>query len=464
MIGRFLRSQAPLVAHRIILARMSLEALLSRFGKARKQRVLATACWHFPIYSQTFVYRETSALAKDGFELRFAYSGLATRGHLPDECAALWKMKRRLILSDATATADLEHYKRRNPERVHRLATLIGEASGLNRNAVFAHPHFREAFSFTRMAECWKADYIHTYFFYERTIFGMVASYMLEIPRGISCYADHMLDDYELKLVAANLQSCDVIVATSGRIKRELEALAGQPLPAAIVKPNGIDSTQFAGGERLLPVGGRVFRLASVSRIHAKKGLVYLLEAALLLYNRHLLFHVNILGEPDDHDARTHAYYVELKDFVANHGLDSVISFQGRKTAPEVKQYLLKADVFVAPFVELPNGDKDGIPTALLEAMAAGCAIVSTDAGSISEVIEDGVDGIIVPQFDSAGLADAIERLINDDGLRARISKAAIKKVRKQFDVSHCEDAFHQRVRGAVESPKRDRDRVTTDR
>jgi colanic acid/amylovoran biosynthesis glycosyltransferase len=102
------------------------------------------------------------------------------------------------------------------------------------------------------------------------------------------------------------------------------------------------------------------------------------------------------------------------------------------------------------PFVELANGDKDGIPTALLEAMAAGCAIVSTDAGSILEAVDHDVEALVVPQRDGTALANAIEALTKDVGLRARLSRAAMLRVRREFDIDECEKLFHQRVYAAT--------------
>ena len=139
-----------------------------------------------------------------------------------------------------------------------------------------------------------------------------------------------------------------------------------------------------------------------------------------------------------------------MRERIARHSLSNTVLMEGRKTGDEVRRYLAETDIFVLPSIELPNGDKDGIPTALLEAMAAGCAIVSTDAGSIPEVIDDGVEGYIVCQRDSVALADAIARLIGDDGLCERASKAAVDRVFRQFDIAVCEAVLHDRVRTAV--------------
>ena len=429
----------------LFLLPLRAEALLSPYPR-RRPRVLAMACWHFPVYSQTFVYRELCALARAGYNLRFAYAEATSRRQLPDECGSLWPLRRRLLLSDATAARDLQQYQRRMPERVNAVLQHLSEASGLSKAELLAHRHVQHAFSFTRMAEVWKPDYIHTYFFYEAALFGYVASSLLDIPRGVSCYADHMLEDYALKVVPLHLATTQVLVATSARIRQELEQIAGRMLPAAVVKPNGIDASLFHGLKGRFPSTSPVVRVLAVNRLHPKKGCIYLLEAARILRDQGIPLRVDILGEPDAHDPESAAYSTQLQAFIASHGLQSTVLLRGRQTAQQVHHRLHATEVFVAPFVELPNGDKDGIPTALLEAMAAGCAVISTDAGSIPEVFDDGVEGLQVPQRNPSALAEAIKRLASDSDLRKSLADAAVRRVQRQFDVSRCEEAFHQRV------------------
>ena len=438
------------IAHLVHMSRLRWEAALNgwRPGAARI-RVMTTACFSFPIYSQTFVYREVAELARGGFNVRFVYSELASKEKPSGAALQIWRLRRRVILSDGIAARDMRSYVRRMPERVAELVRLIAESSGLTPDQIGAHRHFRQAFSFARAAECWKAEYLHSYFFYERTLFALVASHLLGIPRGVSCYADHVLDDYSLKLVPLHLRTCAVAVATSARIKEELETIAGRTLPQAITKPNAIDVRQFKAARRP-PIGpGRPVRFVAVCRIHPKKGLTYLVDAARLLRDSGLQFFAQIVGEPDN-DAEGRAYFQTLLQRIAAHRLETVISLEGRRNSAEVREYLAGADIFVSPSIELPNGDKDGIPTALLEAMAAGCAIVTTDAGSILEVVDHEREGLIVPQRDAEALAGAILRLIQDHDLSRRMSQDAILRVHRQFDSSHTEDVFHAHVRAAL--------------
>ncbi|HQX80976.1 MAG TPA: glycosyltransferase family 4 protein, partial [Vicinamibacterales bacterium] len=141
------------------------------------------------------------------------------------------------------------------------------------------------------------------------------------------------------------------------------------------------------------------------------------------------------------------AYATDLDAQVARLGLATAVHFEGRRAGGDVKEFLARADVFVAPFVELPNGDKDGISTAILEAMAYGCAIVATDAGSTTEAIDSGDTGIVVPQRDAVQLASAIRTVLSDPALAARLGRNASEKAARQFDVAHCEGLFHERIR-----------------
>ena len=189
---------------RLCVARLAVESwLLGRSN--RRHRVLATVCDVFPIYSQTFVYQELTQLARHGFDVRLVYSKLDSRDYLPTQFVHLWKVKRRLFLNRKVHERDFACYSARMPEKISSLVDKLCEASGLARQALLSHDNFLQAFSFTRMVEAYRPQYLHSYFFYDRSLMALVAGYLLTIPRGISCYADHLLKDYELKVVPFHL-------------------------------------------------------------------------------------------------------------------------------------------------------------------------------------------------------------------------------------------------------------------
>jgi glycosyltransferase involved in cell wall biosynthesis len=423
---------------------------LAKHGQPR--RIMATVCDRFPIYSQTFVYQELMQLVRNGFALRLVYSKLAKREYLPVRFDRLWKDKRRLLINRKIHERDFARYRMRMPDKVHKLTDLVCEASGLTQDDLSRHWNFLQAFSFTRFVEAYRPDYLHSYFFYDRSLMALVASYLLGIPRGMSCYADHLLKDYELKVVPLHLELCDVVVATSERIKRELLEIAPQTDPKRIVvKPNGIDTQYFPVAKREEPLDEQPFRIACVCRIDPKKGLLDLVEAVRLLRQKGLKVEAYIVGEADEWSQSSRDYRAQLAKRISEFKLGNAVHLEGHQPLDGVLRILEMAHVFVAPFVETEYGDKDGIPTALLEAMSTGLPVVATDAGSIAEAVDDGRDGVLVPQHDSVSLADAIERLLRDSDQRDRLGHAGARKIRHSFDVRYCEEVFHKRIRGIIE-------------
>jgi glycosyltransferase involved in cell wall biosynthesis len=111
------------------------------------------------------------------------------------------------------------------------------------------------------------------------------------------------------------------------------------------------------------------------------------------------------------------------------------VRLRGAKPRAEVAALLREADVVVAPSIWTARGDREGIPVALMEAMASGVAVVASALSGIPELVTDGVDGLLVPPGDAAALADALQRLAVDESLRERLSAAGRERVLRDFDV-----------------------------
>ena len=218
-----------------------------------------------------------------------------------------------------------------------------------------------------------------------------------------------------------------------------------------IVKPNGIDTRRFplvAAADRLRP--DREPELISVSRIEPKKGLIHLVAAMGLLAARGVGVRLHIVGGVDPHTATSADCFRELQAKIDELHLSDRVVLHGTKTQPELIPLLLRSRIFVAPYVEVASGDKDGIPTAVLEAMSTGLPIVATDAGSILEAVSDGVEALCVPQRDPIGLADAIERLLKHPSLYTKLAEAARRRAISEFDVRVTEKPLHDRIRALL--------------
>src|SRR5262249_10813964 len=274
--------------------------------------------------------------------------------------------------------------------------------------------------------------------------------------RGITAYADHMLTDYALKCVRLHIALADIVVATSRRIRDELCAIGGgQFADKILVKPNGIDVSRFPYSEstRRLAIEGDP-ELIAVNRIEPKKGLIYLAEAVRILADRGVGVRVHLVGSVDPYAATSAEYAEELAAKVQELGIADRFVMHGVKKQPEIVSLLARSCVFVAPYVEVASGDKDGIPTAMLEAMSTGLPVVTTDAGSILEVLTPEVEGICVPQRDPVRLAEAIKRLVHDPALRARMGEAGRRRVETAYSVDVTERRLHERIKVLLDRPK----------
>ena len=170
--------------------------------------------------------------------------------------------------------------------------------------------------------------------------------------------------------------------------------------------------------------GTRVVLL--VARLVEKKGVDLLIRAAALLRMRGADFVVRIAGDGPE--------WARLQRLAHELGVADQVSFLGPLTESEVRAEYGRATVFALPCQVLPNGDRDGLPNVLLEAMAHGLPVVSTTLAGVREAVVDGESGLLVAPRDEVGLADALERLLADGVLRARLGANARRGVAERLD------------------------------
>jgi glycosyltransferase involved in cell wall biosynthesis len=168
--------------------------------------------------------------------------------------------------------------------------------------------------------------------------------------------------------------------------------------------------------------------ILSVARLIEKKGLGDLIAAADILRRRGRAFHVEIIGSGPQREA--------LQAQAKRLGLAERVRLAGSQAHDAVCLAYQRASVFVLPCVVASDGDRDGIPYVLLEAMASGVPVVSTPISGIPELIESGLDGLLVPPNDPAALADVIDKLLASGELRQSLARAARAKIESSFSLS----------------------------
>jgi len=188
-----------------------------------------------------------------------------------------------------------------------------------------------------------------------------------------------------------------------------------------------VDSRQFHPLESSVPeVAGEPPTVVVVARLVEKKGLSDLIRACGIAVAHGHTFTCLIYGEGPERD--------ELSSLIDAMGLSSHVHLMGSCTQQDLVSVYQHADIFaLTPFVT-DDGDRDGIPNALMEAMACSLPVVVTNAGGISELVTHEANGLMSTPRDVNGIAEELQKLFKDGDLRARLGAAARETVTEGFD------------------------------
>jgi glycosyltransferase involved in cell wall biosynthesis len=269
-------------------------------------------------------------------------------------------------------------------------------------------------------------SYMHIYGSTYPTTRGLVASYLLGIPFSISTFVDFDYD-YAFKMFRQKVEHARFVVACTrfcaGRIR---SYTSEQTYKKVHVIYNGIDCSR---AEPLVGVGrsakARLPCIIAIGRLVEKKGFDYLVKACALLTSRGLSPKCVIVGEGVERE--------RLLSLVRLLQVEGEVELLGAISDEQLASYMLPENILVAPSVYAKDGERDGIPTVLFEAMFRGLPVISTTVSGIPELVVDGENGILVAERDEHALADALERLLLDAGLRERLRRRAHQKVTQDF-------------------------------
>lgn len=222
----------------------------------------------------------------------------------------------------------------------------------------------------------------------------------------------------------------------------------GSPAGAEDAPPTesaaGAEGTPPAGSAHYAPAippgDGTGAHIVSVAGLRPYKGLSVLVDACRHLRDEGLAFHCTIVGAGP--------LQRSLQRQIAGAGLEGRIRLAGALTQSQVADLLRLRPIFAHPSVALRNGMMDGIPVAVMEAMAAGAPVVASRLSGIPELIEAGVNGILVEPRDSTALARAIRSLAEDPGLARSIGEEGARKVRAGFSLDGCTGRLVELVDG----------------
>lgn len=388
----------------------------------------------FPRSSETFILDEILGLEEAGVDLLLcAVSDPGEAMVQPDvsrvasQVVYLRRRGRHSVTCDLLPTVAAHlGLMTRNPGRYGQAVTHL--LRGADRRT--AARHFADAGRLATHLRRARARHVHAAFAHTPASIAYYVHLLTGVPFSFAAHAKDLYRSNPQNLVRRT-RAAELVLACSASATRELTMRAG--LAARIVLAHhGVDADRFkpkpVPSVDGLPRSG--LSVLAVGRLVAKKGYPVLLKAIAEVLQAGYPVRCEIIGQ-GEMDA-------DLREQIERLGLASVVTLPGERTHQQLASAYRDADVFAQASVVLPDGDRDGIPNALLEAMASGLAVVASDVAGIPEVVTDSITGLLVPPGDPVALAATLIRLAAEPDLRARLGAAARRHVAEHFDRRVC--------------------------
>lgn len=284
--------------------------------------------------------------------------------------------------------------------------------------------------------------HLHAHFCHTPASVAFFASELTGLPYSFTAHAKDIYTSEPEQLRRKMVRARFVVTCTAYNA-RYLRSLLDPPHSSPRTAPasvpihtiyHGIDLNFFRYGTD--PPPAPPFRILSVGRLVPKKGYDDVLVALKLLEKMGVDFQFDHIGSGEDKD--------KIEALADALGLERRATFHGTLPHEQVIAFYRRSHAFVLACKTAPDGDRDGIPNVLVEAMAVGVPVVSTRHSAIPELVEDGVSGTLVPPGSPAALAGALKQVLNAGVSLEPQRRAARTKVETSFDNRRCiQDLFH---------------------
>jgi glycosyltransferase involved in cell wall biosynthesis len=266
---------------------------------------------------------------------------------------------------------------------------------------------------------------LHAHMAHGSTRVAMLTSMLTGLPFSFTAHARDIFKTNPPRLRERTEAAQFVVTCTRANQEYLRSLVEPRQREKILLGYHGVDAAKFTPIERPpneTPV------ILSVGRLVEKKGFPYLLDALALLKEREVAFRCKLIGDgPELKPLRRQIHDLDLA---------ADVELPGAKNQEEVLEQYRRADVFVLPSIIQGDGDRDGIPNVLLEAMATGLPVVSTSISGIPELVRSGENGLLAESRNARELSAALELLLSDRALRERIAKQGRETVTEQFSTA----------------------------
>lgn len=372
----------------------------------------------YPRFSETFIVNEILAHERAGLDLEIVAIRPCTDTHFQDRIALVQAPL--TVLPSAGVRGEAfwgraHRVARRNPRVWEELAEAESE-------------DFLDVYQALELAEFIHDRHIthlHAHFASTSASVARLASRITGVP---FTFTAHAKDIYHESVSSADLQrklrDAATTITVSDFNLAHLKNEFGEDAARVVRVYNGLDLEQFA----YQPPRPDTHTILAVGRMVEKKGFHVLLAACAELRRRGVDFHCEFIGQGEEER--------RLREMASRLELEELVDFRGPQPQAEVIRAMQQSAVLATPCVVGKDGNRDGMPTVLLEAMALGTPCVATEVTGIPEAMTDGEHGLVVAPDDPLALADALERVLRDFPLRQQLALGARRRVEEHFQVT----------------------------
>ena len=391
---------------------------------------------HFPSFSETFVLNEVTGLLDLGHDVWiYAVGNPSAPVEYPD--VEKYELKKRIIPNAQVPVSRLQRFV----GVLKWLPSLLSKCGPAALHVFNPSRHGKKALNLGLFYSCIPLlrcdtdfDAIHCHFG-DKGALALVWEQMGLISGPISTvFHAHELcrlsDEEGRRLYGPLIRSKTLLLPISQRWQERLISWGALP-ERTIVHHMGADLQKFECTSHVPPVDGPI-RILTVARLVEQKGYEYAIRAIACLRtltSRDLKYTIIGAGDGGGNLADS------LRQLVDELKIADIVTFAGPQPQDKVRESIREANIFLLPSVTTTDGFQEGIPVALMEAMASGLPVVTTRHSGIPELVEDRVSGFLAEERAVAPLAEAMVGVIEDHALAGRIATAARAKVEAEFNL-----------------------------
>jgi glycosyltransferase involved in cell wall biosynthesis len=247
---------------------------------------------------------------------------------------------------------------------------------------------------------------------------------MLGLPYTLTAHAFDIYMDPDTDELQKVMNDAESVVTISEYNKNYLKGEIGVNNEINVIRC-GIDLDKFKPQKKIKD-DNRI-RLLTVARLVEKKGIAYLIKAIPMVIKKLPNCELTIIGSGPLYD--------NLQQLARDLNIERYVQFKGDVSDSELMRYYEYADMFILPCIVAENGDRDGIPVSMMEAMAMQMPVISTTVSGIPELVEDSVSGILALPKDEKAIADAIITLCKDSELRIGMGEEGRKMIERKYNI-----------------------------